>query len=112
MNFNHNSIFSPESFFCVASFCSGENPQSHSRQFAITKHIYTFGFGVFEHTSVQFDASNSISVSFKGDKLFKKPSSSYPGLYGILAFGRESKNRTDTEKLAISTWNEYALKKH
>jgi hypothetical protein len=63
-------------------------------------------------TSVQFDASNSISVSFKGDKLFRKPSSSYPGLYGMLAFGRESRNRTDTEKLAISTWEIYTLKKH
>lgn len=31
-------------------------------------------------TSVQFDASNSISFKSKGSRLLRKPSSSYPGL--------------------------------
>jgi hypothetical protein len=53
------------------------------------------------HTCVQFDAITSISVRFKGDKLFRNPSSSYPGLYGMLAFGRDKRKFTLTAKPAM-----------
>jgi hypothetical protein len=44
---------------------------------------------------------SSISVRFRGDKLFRKPSSSYPGLYGMLAFGRDKRKFTLTAKPAM-----------
>jgi hypothetical protein len=50
---------------------------------------------------VQFDAISSISVRFRGDKLFRNPSSSYPGLYGMLAFGRDKRKFTLTAKPAM-----------